>query len=295
LEQALREQGVQVQWGHEIVDLVDSDEGVRVTSNELESELVPFVIGADGYNSRVRRALNLAFPEAGPAQQYAIFEIKTDADLDHELRIVWGDRTTDILWPLPDGYCRWAFEIPGGHFLMAREKDRASHSKWGDLPQLSEESIGTLLEERAPWFDGGVEKFTWRTLVRFERRLAPRFGQGRIWLVGDAAHLTGPAGVQSMNMGFLEGHDLAEAIARILNEGASLHSLEEYNRHCTCTWRQLLGLDGGLVGTPEADVWVSENAHRLLSCLPGRGRALDTLAGHLGLQRAGKIVTDTRE
>lgn len=297
LEQALREQGIQVQWRHEAVNLIDSDEGVRVTLNRLESDewttvksidmTVPFVIGADGHNSRVRRALNLEFPETGPARYYTVFEFKTDADLDHELRIVLGKRTTDILWPLPGGYCRWAFEMPGydhSQVPARRAKERSAHSEWGHLTEVSEESIGTLLEERAPWFDGGVEKFTWRTLVRFEQRLAPRFGRGRIWLAGDAAHLAGPAGVQSMNMGILEGRDLAAGIAGILREGASVHSLEGYNQSWSRTWQQLHGLNAGLVATPEADVWIAENAGRLLPCLPGSGRELETLAGHLGLE-----------
>jgi 2-polyprenyl-6-methoxyphenol hydroxylase-like FAD-dependent oxidoreductase len=152
------------------------------------------------------------------------------------------------------------FEIPeyaNGRFSK-RAKDRSPHWEWDYLPQLSEESIGTLLEEQAPWFNGGVERFSWRTLVRFEHRLAPRFGMGHIWLVGDAAHLTGPAGVQSMNMGFLEGHDLASPITRILNDAAPLQHLEEFNQSWARTWRQLLGLDAGIIAKPEADAWVRQ-------------------------------------
>jgi 2-polyprenyl-6-methoxyphenol hydroxylase-like FAD-dependent oxidoreductase len=263
LEQALLDEGLQVDWRHEAANIVDTEDGVRVTINQLESEsrgfvlareectvarsadiTVPFVIGADGHNSQVRRAINLEFPELGPAQHYAVFEFKTDADLDHELRIVLGDGTTDVLWPLPDGRCRWSFQLTDdpGRFGLKRAKERETHSEWGYLPQVSEESIAGLLEERAPWFEGSVEKFAWRTLVRFERRLVPRFGQGRVWLAGDAAHVTGPVGVQSMNMGMLEGHDLALAMERILNEAASLDYLEGYNEVWTRRWRQLQGL-----------------------------------------------------
>ena len=74
-----------------------------------------------------------------------------------------------------------------------------------------------------------------------------------------------------MNMGFLEGHDLASAITRILNEAAPLQHPEGFNESWTRTWRQLLGLDSGFVATPEADNWVSQNADRLLQSLPGHG------------------------
>ena len=73
---------------------------------------VPYVIGADGHNSFVRRALNTPFPEVGPAQYYGIFEFTSDFDLHHEARVVLTESSTDILWPLPDGYCRWSFQLP---------------------------------------------------------------------------------------------------------------------------------------------------------------------------------------
>ena len=65
-------------------------------------------------------------------------------------------------------------------------------------------AIAALLAARAPWF-GPPRDVGWSTEVRFERRLSPQFGRGRVWLAGDAAHLTGPAGMQSMNAGLRRG------------------------------------------------------------------------------------------
>jgi 2-polyprenyl-6-methoxyphenol hydroxylase-like FAD-dependent oxidoreductase len=63
-----------------------------------------------GHQSLVRRSLGSDFPEAGPAQHFAVFELESSADLGDEIRIMFGERTTDVLWPLPDRYCRWSFE-----------------------------------------------------------------------------------------------------------------------------------------------------------------------------------------
>jgi 2-polyprenyl-6-methoxyphenol hydroxylase-like FAD-dependent oxidoreductase len=82
--------------------------------------------------------------------------------------------------------------------------------------------------------------------VRFERRLAASFGRGRVWLAGDAAHLTGPAGMQSMNAGLAEAHQLATSIARIRGGQAGLEELEAYGRERLADWGFLLGLRGGL-------------------------------------------------
>jgi len=43
-----------------------------------------FVVGADGYNSRVRRMLNIDYPEVGQAEYFAVFEFRSDADLQND-------------------------------------------------------------------------------------------------------------------------------------------------------------------------------------------------------------------
>ena len=62
---------------------------------------------------RLFRAAEIEFPSVGDPQCYAVFESRSSIDLDREMRIVMGDHTTDVLWPLPDGFCRWSFELSG--------------------------------------------------------------------------------------------------------------------------------------------------------------------------------------
>ena len=266
-----------------------------------ESLTVPFVLGADGYNSRVRRALNINFEQAAPAQYCAVFEFDTDAQLNQETRIVLGDRTTDVLWPLPDNKCRWSFHLPDysdpaaeqlqerlmsagfGYFPVDRPKDRATSSAFPHLPVLEEASLRQLLAERAPWFSGSIGNIHWRTMVRFERRLASTFGQQRQWLAGDAAHLTGPIGMQSMNLGFFEAYDYAATVKRVLS-GASLNELEAYGERWHGEWKRLQGLTGGLRPTTGADPWLAGHAGQLLTCLPAHGTGLTALATTLGMK-----------
>jgi NADPH-dependent dioxygenase len=321
LEKALEEAGVRIRWRHEAAAIAQDAGRVKVRVDRYEKESrgyivaqaewvvaktdeleAPFVIGADGYNSRARRALDLRFPETGPAQYYAVFEFKTNIDLKNEVRIVPGERTTDVLWPLPGGGARWSFELPDysdpaaesakdhllesgfGYFPTERFKDRTVMSEGANLPVLSENSLHHLIEERAPWFRGSVDKLSWRIVVRFERRLASAFGAGRVWLAGDAAHLAGPAGIQSMNAGLFEAHDLAAVLTRILRGGAPLSDLDAYGRRWMDEWRKLQGLTGGMKPTAATDPWVARHAAPLLSCLPGHGPSLTALAAQLGLE-----------
>lgn len=325
-EKALADLKVPVMWRHEVPAVSYKKGSALATVNKLKEKFrenakaqdvvhtewvvskrrniqADFVLGTDGHDSQVRRALAFDFPELGPAQYYAVFEFKSNEAPANETRIVFGERTTDILWPLPDGYCRWSFQLPDysdteaeqlkdrllsagfGHFPTKRLKQRVPASvEWGTPPALDKEHLERLIAERAPWFTGSIDTLSWRTIVRFEKRLASRFGDGRVWLAGDAAHLALPAGVQSMNMGLLEASELAESFSRILAGKGTLAELEDYNQRWTATWRQLQGLERGLRATSRTDPWIRDRADRLMACLPAHGAALEDLAAQLGLE-----------
>jgi len=320
LEQALAGHGVHVEWRHELSGLEPGPDCVRAGIDRYEKESrgyvvahtewvvagsatseVQYVVGADGYSSRVRRALNYDFPEVGPAQYFAVFEFSTDADLKHEMSIVFGDGTADVLWPLLGGDFRWSFLLPGhsdpsvegiknvlessgfGHFPTERIKDRVFRSEGAHDELLSDENLQKLISGRAPWFQAKINSIKWRSVVRFERRMASGFGQGRLWLAGDSAHLTGPVGVQSMNAGLAEARDLAFVLASILRDGASHALLDAYNQRSLETWKQLHGQQGALKAGPTAQPWVATHAAELLSCLPATGPRLNIMAAQLGL------------
>jgi len=48
-----------------------------------------------------------------------------------------------------------------------------------------------------PWHADQVEACEWGGVAEFRHALVTHFGVGRVWLAGEAAHLTGPLGVQS--------------------------------------------------------------------------------------------------
>ena len=321
LETELENAGVKVGWRHEAAAVQPGEDSASVTVQKFEKEsrgyivahtewvvartftLEPqFVVGADGYNSRVRRALNPEFPSVAPAQYYAVFEFKSDADLKNEVRVVLNGGATDILWPLPGGSCRWSFELPNfadpgvearneslrqagfGDFPSERSKDRVLMSHGESAPVLDENNLKALLAHRAPWFQGSIEKLAWRIVVRFEHRLATRYGAGRLWLAGDSAHLTGPAGVHSMNLGLCEGRDLAASLASVLRGGADPTTLSAYNDRWMPVWRQLHGLENPLQPAAGADPWIAAHAAQIAACLPAHGPALSAMAAPLGLQ-----------
>ena len=306
LEEALKQHDIKVDWNHRLAHISTFEDYSHVVVEKLVKESlgyiiartewvvsksqrfdVPFVVGADGHHSLVRRALEIDYNPAGDTQNFAVFEFKTDADLKKEMRLAVHDGSLNVLWPLPNRSCRWSFELLDYQASEeSRTKDRFEIQVGpGEYPMLTDEYLYELLKKRAPWFTSTVESITWRHVVRFERRLASTHGIQRAWLAGDAVHLTGPAGIQSMNVGLLEASDLANSIVRILQDNESNELLKIYNDDWQTEWRFLLGLEDGIKPGEKVNPWVREHSTALLPCIPASGDDLTKLLAQVGLKR----------
>ena len=138
---------------------------------------------------------------------------------------------------------------------------------------------------RAPWCSARATQIYWSTLGLFERRLVRRFGEGRVWLAGDAAHQAAPIGVHSMNAGLVEARELAARIARIQHGEGGPALLTEFATTSHDSWRSLLG--GAVQPRAGADPWVRQNAARILACLPASGEDVGPLLEQIHLSSPG--------
>jgi len=295
LVQQLHERRVPVLWNHRLAEIEPQDDHVRVRVDRLEKRSTgyataatewvvaaslrshaKYVIGADGHHSLVRRRLGFDYEEVGPSALFAVFEFTLDAPMTTEVRVILDEDSTSVLWPLPGERCRWSFEVKdGGEILAPRAKNRLAVQIGGRAyPYLDASHLTEFLRQRAPWFSGTAAQVSWSLLVRFERRLTSRFGQGRTWLAGDAAHMTGPVGVQSMNVGLREAASLADGLLSLVKGRGGEDVLREYENGFMAEWRRLLGL----TAPPElTDPWLVSRGSRLLSCIPASGEDLSEL------------------
>lgn len=305
LERAVYHQThVEVSWNHRVRDLQPAGEEMVATVDQLGQTatgyIVPkwewvvkktlamrarFVVGTDGAHSFVRHRLGIETVAAGAPEVFAVYEFETGQPAAKELRVVVDEHSVNGLWPLPGGRLRWSFQVALEQ--MASEfpaKDRENlevHSPAWQKQHL--EQMQKFLRERAPWFNAPVTELDWATGVRFHRWVVRRFGRNRCWLAGDAAHQTGPLGIQSMNEGLIEAELLAETLANAILRGGGLDSLEAYHQSRLSTWERLLGIRGTLKARPHTHRWIAQNAGRILACLPASGRHLSAVAAQLGL------------
>jgi 2-polyprenyl-6-methoxyphenol hydroxylase-like FAD-dependent oxidoreductase len=299
LERRLREKGVRVEWSHHLSELRADEDGVSFELEQLgtgsggypishhlmsiegvKHGRASHVIGADGFHSMVRRRAGIDVEPAGAPTWYAAVELDGYRGPFDESEVVLDADTADVLWPLPGGRCRWSLQVDGdfpaiGTFMPGeRVADTA----------LDRDEVLAILGRRAPWFDASGLEVVRSLRVHFEPAVARSFGDGRIHLAGDACHVASPIGVQSMNAGLLDAHDLAANLARVLRNGGDGERLERHDRARAAAWRQLL--DAPAVGEG-ADPWVAAHAGRILSCIPAIGGDLRALGRQLGLELAG--------
>jgi 2-polyprenyl-6-methoxyphenol hydroxylase-like FAD-dependent oxidoreductase len=286
-EEALRQRKLKVLWGHrlqaltadgatvraEVAKLDQVQTGYAVAGSEwvvVRSETIrpAYVIGADGYDSSVRRMAGIEMAEHG-GQVFSVYEIEATGELPAEVRVMLDPDLTSVYWPLEEGRCRWGFQI----------QDASGHAP-------SMERLQQLIAARAPWCMARPTQIYWSTVALFESRLARSFGKGGIWLAGDAAHQAAPVGVHSMNSGLVEARELAARMVRILRAGGAASLLEEFATETHEAWQWLLGAGREVRALPGADPWVRQTRARILACVPASGDDLEPLLGQIGLTAA---------
>ncbi len=308
---ALADQRVSVRWNHRLRRLDDpAAAAVACTIDRIETVSsgyasatvghvvgktyerdIPLVIGADGHGSLVRRQMGIELGETGPAGTFAVFELEGETlppdlpgeDARREVRITIVDGRRSIWWPLPGRRTRLGVELPADEGPTAgRDKSRLpSIVPWLATP-FDDLRLQELVAERLPWHAAPSGRLMWSVAIRFERALATSFGRGRVWLAGDAAHLTFPFGVRSMNEGIVEARQLATRCGHVLEGTAPVASLDSYGHERLAHWHALLAsTEAPAPATTRGDSWLTANASGIIEALPVATRDPGHLLGRI--------------
>lgn len=240
-------------------------EWLEVATQTLE---VDFVVGADGRRSAVRQALRIEMVPHGRRELYAFFDAP-DARAGAEAHLVLTEGYGSSVYPLQGDWSRFSFQLG------------AAASQAPGLEQLQQ-----LLERRMPWYGQAIDDFAWSGSAEFHPALAERFGENRVWLAGDAAHVTGPLGGQSINVGMHEAEDLARRIALALQGSGPTNFGPYYCEQRRVEWTRLFGLSPSHPDTSKAPDWVRRHVRSLLPSLPAAGDDLDDLLEQLKVTTA---------
>jgi 2-polyprenyl-6-methoxyphenol hydroxylase-like FAD-dependent oxidoreductase len=274
--------GTQVEWQTRVASLSQDSTGVqlrlvrRERSEQARAWLEPewrdvtweqldarFVIATDGPHSKVREQLGIGWLTGGPRQFFVCYEIP-DQTSGNKAHLVIYDGLSNSIYPFQSGISRFTFEV-------ATKVDQAP-----DPRQLCH-----LLALRMPWYVADSERFEWTGQTDVTPGLAERFGEGRVWLTGDAAHSNGLLGGQSFNLGICDADELAQRIIEHLDRPGAEPLGAPYAEQRQLEWQRLSKLFSGVSVDDGARDWVRRNLAAVLPSLPASGADLDDLLEQL--------------
>jgi 3-(3-hydroxy-phenyl)propionate hydroxylase len=214
LDGVRRFDSVELLLGHEVLSLNDEGHSVEArlrtpSGNEITGRF-SFVLAADGARSPIRTALGIDFEAVTPLEARSL---RVDTEGDPDTTLVMRSRPTferhAASFPAPNGR-RYSFSV-------------LPHETPEEL--LSEASLRKLI---SPFSDFDRVKVINKVVYTFRTRVAARFRKGRVFLLGDAAHVQPPAGSQGMNGGARDANNIAWKVAAVVRGTADISILDSY-------------------------------------------------------------------
>jgi 2-polyprenyl-6-methoxyphenol hydroxylase-like FAD-dependent oxidoreductase len=220
LEERLAGLGVSIERRVEVQGCKYTDAEVETTLRHADGqeEIVSseWLLGCDGAHSVVRHSLGVPFAGETMNSDWMLADIHMSGYPfpDSEASVYWHNDGAFVIFPISPGRYRVLADLPATTAAVAPE------------PTLAQ--VQSIIDRRGP---GGLKAFDpiWLAGFRINGRKVSNYRSGRIFLLGDAAHVHSPAGGQGMNTGMQDAFNLAWKLALVIRGACSEHLLDSYS------------------------------------------------------------------
>jgi 3-(3-hydroxy-phenyl)propionate hydroxylase len=193
-----------------------ADEARQVTCN--------YLVGCDGAASRVREQQGVQLAGTTFDERWLILDLENNENTVTHTEVFCDRRRPCITLPGPDRTRRYEFKLLPGET---------------DADLLDPAMVAKLLSTHGADPNATLRR---KVVYRFHARVAPQWSFGRVFLAGDAAHLTPPFAGQGMNSGIRDAQNLAWKLAAVLDGRAGPGLLETYEQERKDHIWQMIGL-----------------------------------------------------
>ena len=182
--------------------------GPEACGDEVSAQ---YVAACDGGRSGIREALGVKMSGSTYDEKWLIVDLAGSTDRFRHTRVFCDPARPGLALPGPEGTRRY-------EFMMLRGEDPEALLDEGRVRAL----LGRHSEEdkRLP--------IVRKVIYHFHARMAERWRCGRIFLAGDAAHLTPPFAGQGMNSGVRDAYNLGWKLAHCLRGSLGAGALDSY-------------------------------------------------------------------
>jgi 3-(3-hydroxy-phenyl)propionate hydroxylase len=254
---ALSETHSEAWFSTELIDFRQGPESVDLVLRRADGSLIEvstaYLVACDGGRSFVREKLGIKLSGSTFRERWLILDLEETQDHTRDTKVFCDPARPCLSLPGPDGTRRFEFMLHEGEM----EPEVTS-------PEFARKLLSQHGEENTPLRRSRV--------YTFHARMADRWRDGRIFLVGDAAHLSPPFAGQGMNSGIRDAHNLAWKLAAVVQGRLGPRLLDTYEmerrKH---VWEMIqLALRMGKVMMPrnEWSAFALQAAFRLLRAVP---------------------------
>lgn len=284
IRQRAVELGADVRFGAKLEGFTEEDSGVlaRLRSGDgtVSAVAADYLIAADGAGSAIRERQGIAM--TGPGHLRQMLSIQFEADLRPVLR----RRTVGMAYvdrPYPQTVLK-PHTATGRRWVLCTTDPGSGEPTDADCETLVHAALGHRLPLRLlPPIPGSTHP-----ALRFGigAAVAERFREGRIFLIGDAAHHLPPPGGFNGTTGVADAHNLAWKLAAVIAGHAKPALLDTYHAErrpvAEFTMRQALARSGDRLGLGGAPDPIVEHTAVMLGYRYGPGPITGAAAGSIG-------------
>lgn len=190
----------------------DSEIIIRVKYNGVEYRIsTGFLLGCDGAHSSVRTKQGWKLQGSSYKEDWLILDVANLGKVWDTVEFLCDPKRPVAHVPGPNGSQRWEFLLKKGETKEEMEKP------------------GKVAELMKPWGDVSSMNVERTAVYRFQAKTADCMGKGRVYLLGDAAHLTPPFAGQGLVSGMRDAFNLGWKISSVLKNTASHEILSSYH------------------------------------------------------------------
>jgi 2-polyprenyl-6-methoxyphenol hydroxylase-like FAD-dependent oxidoreductase len=209
--------GVKVERRTALVRFEQQSELVRATLSRDDGSdeicTASFLAGCDGARSTVREALGTGFPGGTYSDIFFVADVDGSGPATNgEIHVDLGRSDFLAVFPLQGA---------GRVRLVGTVLERPAHEH-ADL------TFDDIRDRVIKHLEFAIGRVNWFSTYHVHHRVAASFRAGRVFLLGDAAHVHSPVGGQGMNTGIGDAVNLSWKLAAVLNEGADMSLLDTY-------------------------------------------------------------------
>lgn len=267
----------EIRLGAEVIGVgEDADSAwvdVRGKDDTVVRETGAFVLVADGASSRVRELMGIELE----GEQYPGAVLRLVVADPIEQKVPGMGQISYIF--APDGRSVSLLQMPGCWRIIIRLKEG-----FDEAEVVRPDYYMPIVNEFLPQLGGRIDLIS-HDVYRARKMLASSHGGGRIFLIGDALHLTNTRGGMNMNCGIHDAYALGLAITEAIRRGApEIAEAAARQRRVIAAEELLPRTDRNIRG---GDAWLEEVRARAADRTASREMLVRTTMLDMAPQRVG--------